>query len=329
MASDFDFNHVRRWLGLTDQQFMVLKSIYRLQKEGGKVSAQRIERDLEKSHQIVMQKSRLFALLRALRDQKIIDHAGRGDFTVNFKGMQAVLKEGEQQRKDELDAVSMVASDVEDYFYRNINAPDHPIVDYLPYDNLYKALANAAQKSAVFLVADNFPQIAYTPALSEGLKRTAYTHTLWRRCIKEKSLRVLYLTDVDGDYLFNQCLHILGDPLRAYREATLVIENLQNMIDSDAPLDVRMVAERRGLDVAIPEPPDGNPVEFYMLTRDENDDVMGGIHLRSRNGALHSKKTFKQTFDPADRMKGAKARQVLKTCHKALEMKYGVLLRGD
>jgi hypothetical protein len=321
MAAD-DLNQMARWLDLTEQQFHILLSIYRLESRREDTSPKSIEREYLKSYGRAPQKSNLFAQMRRLIGRKLIVKTGAGHYSVNFDSIDAVLQAKRDRFLAELDEFNRAAEKVREYFNKAALQASRPKVTYLDYDELYAALGAALKSADRFYATANFPIIAYTYPLATGIGTGDYLDVLWERCFKKKTLSCCYLTTLDIDFPFNHAFRVYGDPKKAYNECRIIIDQLWSQIATYDNLDVRYLKEPHGMDVLIPEKL--NPQEVFLYTRDEHRNVIGGIEIRSPETALSAKHMFLRDFEYAEQLRGQKGEEIIENLKRDLEQKYSI-----
>lgn len=318
----FDFGRVSGWLGLTGQEFRILKVIYRLE-DSGDASPGQVVKLFERLYGGRLYKSNLFATLRDMQALGIISKRGRGSYCVDFGGIQKFLEVKKTGLERELDDFSRVCEDTEEYFRRYIERPSTPRVEYLDYESLYARLTGSVNSCRVYNEVCSFPLLCYTPYLADSLGRGSLYQSLWKKCVTGKKIQVNYLTDLNVDYLFNQCFRTHGDPKTAYKEASSILNQVETLAHRCDNLQIRVLDEAYGMDSAIPE--HEKPVEFYLFTRDEHQDIMGATYIRSHDSARDARKMFIHSFEYAEDITGNRGEAILKEMHKTLEEKYSVL----
>jgi len=319
---DKELVKIARWLGITDQQFEILLSIYKLEARGEKTTPRNIEREYLNTYGRVPQRSNLFGQIRQLLGKNLITKERQGLYFVNFDVMYTMLQDRKDRFIEELNEFNRVSERVKDYFKRAALQTTKHRVEYLNHNELYDALAESIKDVDRFYASANFPTIFYTYPLAAGIGRSNYTDMVWRRCFKKGELNVLYLTTLNIDFPFNHAFRVYGDPKKAYKECVIIIDQLWNQIETHDNLDIRYLKEPHGMDVFIPER--YGPREFFIFTRDEYRNIIGGIRIRSPETAISAKQMFMRDFEYAEQLRGKKGEEIIGNIKKELEEKYSI-----
>ncbi len=312
-----------RWLDLTPQQFSILLSVYYLQLSGSRTNPKSIlERYVSDSNKH-LQRSNLFTQLRVLVDRGFLARGGNACYLLDFDALESFLASRRLVLVKELEEFDRVSSQLRDFLRRVVLQEQRPRVFFMGYGELMDSLVDSTSTASYVLTTSLFPTVAYTPQLASGVGRSEYLRVLWRRAVESSSLGLRYLTCLDVDFLFNHCFRYLGDPRRAFRESLVVVEELSNLVEAHDNLDVRFLPDLQGLDVFIPEKSEVVR-DFFLLSRDEHQDLTGAIFISSQDIAASMRTSFLQSFDYAERVKGSKGEEILEAARKRLEDKYNV-----
>lgn len=316
---EFDFNRVGGWLDLTSQEFEILKNIYRLDAAGGRASPKTINSAYAHENNKTIQKQNLHKILRKLVDSDFVARKGQGEYTVSLPGIQTALAGRRQKRADELSNFEQVTENIEEEFHKHLSPTDAPYVEYLASTTLYDHIAGILGDAVEFNIVANFPSIAYPPNLAAKLDRSEYSSVLAERCLSRGILQANFLTDLDVDHLFVHCFRVLDSPGKAFKLASNILNNIESMAESDSKVDVRYHPDPHGLDVAVPIAEE--PQQFYLFTRDEHQEISGGIYVKSRDSSRNALQSFRRSFDYAER----DLTKHLETARNKLAHKYGIL----
>ena len=319
---DRELMKIAKWLEITDQQFEILLSIYKLEARGEETTPRNIEREYLNTYGRVPQRSNLFGQIRQLLSKNLVTKERQGLYSVDFDVMYTMLRDRRDRFIEELNEFNRVSERVRDYFKRAALQTTKHRVEYLNHSELYDALAESIRDVDRFYATANFPTIFYTYPLAAGIGRSSYTDMVWKRCFKKGELNVLYLTTLNIDFLFNHAFRVYGDPKRAYKECVIIIDQLWNQIETHDNLDIRYLKEPHGMDVFIPE--SYEPREFFIFTRDEHRNIIGGIRIRSPETAISAKQMFMHDFEYAEKLRGKKGEEIIENIKKELEEKYSV-----
>lgn len=317
-----ELRKVAKWLEITDQQFEILLSIYKLEVRRDETTPRNIEREYLNSYGKVPQRSNLFGQIRQLLGKNLITKERQGLYSVNFDVMYTMLQDRKDKFIEELNEFNRVSERVKDYFKKAALQTTKPRVEYLNHGELYDALAKSITDVDRFYATANFPTIFYTYPLATGIGRSNYTDMVWRRCFKKAELGVFYLTTLNIDFPFNHAFRIYGDPKKAYKECIIIIDQLWNQIETHDNLDIRYLKEPHGMDVFIPERYE--PRGFFIFTRDEHKNIVGGIEVRSPETAISAKQMFMRDFEYAEQLRGKKGEEIIGNIKKELEEKYSI-----
>jgi len=319
---DLETKKILDALGMTSQQFGVLLTIYKMESEGVLTNPKSINSEYSRIYSTEIQRSNFFRQLKKLQDKGFIERKRRAHYFVNFENIRKILSAERDKLQHELEEFGKISVRTEEYFRKIAFESARPVVHYLEHDELYKRISNSLKDSSRVYASIDFPTIAYSYALADGIGRKGYLETVWDKCFKKEKLEVSYLTTLDIDIPFNHAFRVYGDPKLAYNECNIVIEQLENQVESHDNLDVRYLKEPHGMDVLIPE--EKESLEFFLFTRDEHRDIIGGIHIRSPETALNAKNSFMWDFEYAERVRGEKGKMIIKNLRKEFEEKYGV-----
>lgn len=313
---------VGRWLKVTDQQFGILLSVYRLERHKEETTPKNIEKEYLSAYGKAPQRSNLFGQMRQLLGKNLITKERKGVYSVNFDTLSAMLKEQRDEFVEELNEFNRVSGKVENYFKKASLQTTRPRVDYLDYDELFSAMSKSVKDADRVYMTTNFPSVAYTYSLAAGIGRGNYLKNVWDRCFKKADMDVCYLTTLNIDFPFNHAFRVYGDPKTAYKECIIILEQIWNQIETHRKLDIRYMKEPHGMDVFIPERYD--PKEFFIFTRDEHKNITGGIGIKSPETALNAKSMFMRDFEYAEKLRGPKGGEILNNLKKELEEKYAI-----
>ncbi len=313
------------FIGVTDQQMKILLSLYKLQSRGEKTNPKSILREYEKMYGKSIYTSNFFTQTKQLQDLGVIEKTKKAIYLINFDNMKKSIAERKERFLKDLDEFDRLSEHVTDYFRSAALPPVKPTVEYLDYDQLYGNISRKLKVVDRFYNVTDFPLVAYTYTLAEGIGRGAYAEVIWDRCFKKKKLDVSCLTTLDMDFSFNLAFRVYADPKLAYKECKIVLEQLGNQVEKYENLHVKYLKEPQGMDVLIPERKKDEPYEFYLFTRDEHKNIQGGIHINSPETAASAKQMFLRDFKYAEEIKGKKGREILSNARKQLDEKYGVV----
>jgi len=316
---EFNFDTIKEWLGITEQQLQVIKAIYRLETGKTETTPKNITREYARTHGKTIQKPNLFTILRTLIEKELIKKDGHSSYRVDFDGIRGSLHAHKDKLAREREEFQKAYGRTEDYFRKHVAKSQYPSVSYHEHDELYAEITKSISNSDTFNIVASFPCISYTYNIAVGVNLLEYAETLWRRCFKEKSLEVNYLTTLDIDYLFNQAFRSLEDPKLAFRECELVLKQLANQAETQPKLSVRVAEEQKGMSICLPLRE--KAAEFYLLIKDEHKEVLGGIKIRSPETSYQAENMFNLGFNYAEEL----TQKAVDKALKKLKQEYGIL----
>lgn len=311
-----------KWLDITDQQLDILMSIYRLQVDGVETSPKHIAGQYIADYGGGLQKSNLFAQIRNLIAEGLVIKEKKGVYCVNLDTMDHILGTRRSELEGELHEFDQISSEAREYFKKTVLSTIKHSADFLTYSDLYKAITMSIKNATTLYLTCDFPTIAYPYSTAKGIGRDNYTKAIWDRCFDKNELEVKYLTNLDVDLPFNHALRTCGDRQTACSEMKLIIEQLANQSRIYSMLDIRYTRDLHCLDVVISEK--NEPREFFLYTKDEHKNIIGGFHIRSAETSISAKNMFLHEFEYAEPLRGLKGGEILEGVRERLEKKYMV-----
>ncbi|MFH1721451.1 MAG: hypothetical protein ABH950_02470 [Candidatus Altiarchaeota archaeon] len=322
MAKD-ELGELGKWLSITDQQVNVLKTIYKLESKKERPSPKNIAKTFKTDFGIYIQKPNLFVILKTLMGEKLVYRKELSDYRISFEGLNENFSSYRNTLEEEITKFDLISPKIEEYFKKATYTQSRAQVAALTYKEFYDHLTERMKNAKTFLSASSFPIPAYTQQVAAGLGKTEFQQILATKCFKEKTLEIHYVTDLNVDYLFNHCFRVLGDPVIALKEANLIIEQLHTQVLSQKNLHIHTIDDLHGLDVDIPLEKD--PLDFYLVTRDEHADIAGAIYIKNPETAENAHKQFHQHYDYADDLAEKHGKKTIKEKKAELKDKYGAL----
>ncbi|MDD5111199.1 MAG: hypothetical protein PHG85_01480 [Candidatus Altiarchaeota archaeon] len=318
-----EFTNLGKWLSTTEQQFQVLSTIQVLENRETEIRPKAISKEYSKTYGKTIQKPNLFTILKALAEKNLIRKDNAGNYRVNYDGIRHTLARHREKIDNERTEFQKACENTEEYFKKHMLKAEHPMVGYYEHRALYAEMVKSLENASVLHVVANFPNIAYTYNIAAGIDRLEYVETLWKRCLKQKDLKIEYLTTLDIDYLFNQAFRVHGDPKLAYRECQAIINQLETQAKTNPKLDIRHSEEQPGLDIAIMEQKD--PQEAYLFIRDEHGEITGGIRIKSRQIAANAMQQYARVYEYAEKLTTPEGQKKIQDLKIQLKQKYGLL----
>jgi len=313
---------MRRWLGLTQQQFDIVKVIYRVGNRGLVSSPKVVQREYRLEHGRLIIKPNLFNILRILQQKRVVRRVAQGEYALDYEGVSKIMVAARVRLEGEREELDKTSGQVDQFFREVTYSKEHPDVNYLEGGELYGALAEAASKSLVFWATADFPLTAYSPELAHAAGASRFVEALQQKLVDKKT-SVNLLTGLSTDSLFNDGFRAHGDPKNAYRVIQNTVDRLATQVSSSGNLDVRYSDAPVGLDIAIAETQ--QPSEFILLIRDEHNDIRGGIRVRSHKTAANALRSFQKAYSQAVKLKSPQGKEILREVKSDIQRKYGIL----
>jgi hypothetical protein len=319
--ADLDVKKVAEALGITEQQLEILVSIYRVESSGRRTSPKEIRADYLRAYGRGIQSPNYFMHTKKLQQVGFVKRTGAGVYGIDFPAIKKALEKKREDKVKELSEMDGLAEETSEYFRRFAYAPSKPVVEYLSNESMFASIAKTIKSANKIYVSANFPTIAYTYPVASGIGRGEFVKALWDRCFTKDKLQVFYLTTLDIDFLFNHSFSVYGDPEKAYHECKVILDQLENQVNTYENLGIRYINDLHGTDVLIPEK--NGTEEMYLFTRDEHKNIQGGIHIQSVETASAAKFSFLRDFEYAQEIRGDKGKKTMQGIRKQLEEKYG------
>ncbi|MBN2518327.1 MAG: hypothetical protein JXB14_05760 [Candidatus Altiarchaeota archaeon] len=315
---------ISRWLDVTPQQFDILETIFRLQKQGAKATPKSIvEEDAKVREGPKIQKSNLFTQLKILRNRGFIRREEKASYALDIRGVKKKLGKASKRLDEEMREFRVAYAQTEEYFKDLTSDQNRITVEFCEYDQMYERTADILKNAEECFLTGVFPRILYpnSPCLMQtpGVRR--YAETLWDLCIRRKTLRVSYLTRMDVEYLFKRLYETYNNPKLAYEEAKIILNNFEAIMDSESKLLVCFVDSPYGVDMIIPQ--DAGADEFFLMIRDKSDRGIGAVYIRSSDLAKRFKHIFAEECKKSIKMRGPEGKKVLDMLRGRLEKVYG------
>ncbi len=317
--ADADLEKMSEWLGITKQQLMIITVINKLGAQGVPASPKSICDEFKNYENKLIHKSNLFTQIKALADKGFIAKAGKADYVVVPEAMKSDLMHRRGELLDEAAQMDDMASSLNRY----LDAPQDKAeqsIEYLDHKDLFDVLEKKLRYAKECCMVSRFPSITFTYPASNVLKRSQYLKTLQDRCFGARDIKLNVITHLDVSHPFDCSLAFYKDTEAAYREADLIIRQLENQAKAYDNLDVRYTEQPFGFDVLIPIIDDIN--EFFMFVRSEKDPIVSGIHIRSTKTAKKAYDRFMRECQGARRMQGKYAEDVCSKLQSRLKELY-------
>ncbi|MBU0761992.1 MAG: hypothetical protein KKD39_03120, partial [Candidatus Altiarchaeota archaeon] len=306
-------------VGLTQQQYDIVKIIYKLKNRGLKPTPKAIQKEYKIEHDRYLMKPNLFNLLRFLIQKKIIKKAAQADYTIDKDGIEETLKKARDEVEKNLKEVEKTSREVEQYFKETTYNREQPDIRYLERKELYKSLAESLREATEFHINEDYPTTAYTREMNEALHQDAYADMLWT-LLKNKKTKIHILTTLNTDTLINHSFNAHQNPKTAYRETQTCLNRLTTQIEKHKNLDIRYADTPPGLDIAVITHKEPN--EFYIFTRDEENNITGGLKIKSYKTTKNALNTLQQNHENALQLNTQEGKNPLKKILQETNKKY-------
>jgi len=269
------------WLNLTKQQFDIIKAVFTLQKEKIDCSPKNILKRYERETGSSIQKSNFFAQLKILLGRGLIEREDKARYSLSVDTIRSELKASKEMLLKEVDHFDNAIENVDTLLNEIIDEDKPPIVEFFSYDEMLGRAAQLMKHAEKVYVTGAFPRIYYhySRSLSETPGAKDYAETLWRECIEKEKLKVTYLARFDINYLrtlfegyYKDAEIAEAEIKRALRETEYTIKKSKNNLEV-------FFIDSHGVDLIIPF--SKGTEEFFIMIRDYNQQLIGGIRIKS------------------------------------------------
>lgn len=320
MVDKRDFS---KWLDITKQQFSIIEAIFRIQKRGETASPKAIiEEDANMRDASKIQKSNLFSQLKKLHDKGFVKKLGDASYGVDFERIRGTLDKAKASIDNEMEELNMIKDETEEYFSLLSSKESKPVVKFFEYDEMYNKTADMVKTAQFCYLTGIFPRILYahSPCMMNTPGARRYSEALWQRCIQDGELEVNYLSHFDVGYLFDRLFSTYKNPVPAYEEAKIILNNLESLLEQGGKLNLYYVDTPYGLDMIIPH--DEGMSEFFLMVRNEGNQGIGAVYINSPELAIKFKNLFRQECERALDMGGPRGRKAIEKMRGRLDAIY-------
>ncbi|MFH0861931.1 MAG: hypothetical protein V1875_02770 [Candidatus Altiarchaeota archaeon] len=304
-------------LGITDQQLNLLKTVYKLSSKNKAASPKEIELTYAKDFGGGIQKSNLFRQMKILQDKDFLTREGEANYKLNLEGLKKTLDQRKTEYQQKITHYEQLSGELEEYFKKTTANPEKPMVEYLEYNEMFDKIAKLLERSKRYYVVSKFTNISYPYTLSDGLKLERYLEVMRRKCFKEKSLEINYLTSLSIEYPYDRFMSIHNDHDMAIKECDAAITNLESLVSLNKNLKVMYTEFPYGMDVLLPE---GEVLQdYFMFVRDSKQMAIGGIYIKSSSTAIRAKEEFQKNCENAIDISGPEKDRIFSELRKRLK----------
>jgi len=312
------------WLNITDQQLNILKTILKLQKEKALTTPKDISERYNQLYGKSIQRSNLFSQIKTLSERNMIVKAGKANYKIHFDGIKRELSTVKDELMREVNDFEEVSGEIESYFEGLLEEGSTPTVKFYAFDEMFEYLSEVLKHAERYLVVRGFPSIFYptSPSLRTTKGERKYAEVLWNETIIKKRLKTIYLTTSSVDYLYSLLVKEYNEPEIAYSECKFILDHAKSILKTGGEnLEVYYVDFIHGFDWLIPDGPGLD--EFFMMLRDQQRVIIGGIYIKFPQLANQVKKIFMRECklgEKLEKLEGKKLGKKFSEMHRMLEI---------
>lgn len=312
-----DFNSLRGWLGLTNQQYDVLQIIWSLQSVGKNPSPKIIQESFFSKYGVKIQKPNLFNILKFLIEKGFLKKTGKGVYNLDKAGISRSIKAKKEFFLTSVSECEKAIVDLDSLLEKIIENEKKPIINYLDHVDMWHAVSKVLEYSNNYYLTAKFPGIAYTYNPYSKIGRGDYLKLLWDKALIKGGIHVRYISALDLDYPMTHSMTLYGDYDRSVEETKIILKQLQNQVENYENLSIFYLDNPYGLDVILPFK--DCPENSFLFVRDNENNVVGTIHIKNRDIALKARQTFVNICSQAKLLDSSNVRPVIKRKLKELK----------
>jgi hypothetical protein len=306
------------WLNLTPQQFDILQCINSIRGKGVEATPKEIQHEYKVLNNKYLMKPNLFNILRLLKGRGYIAQTNFGVYHVNFDRIEEALRLKKEDYINIIDDFDNIIDKVDGYFLQAHGRDSMPIVKYLDYDAFFQELTRHVRVAKVYYKVGKFAQTAYTARLTMDRRRGEYIRAIHDNCAK-RNLKVVYLMNLDLDYLYRNALRNFKDQKLAYKECEDTIGRLEELSNTKN-FNVFYTNHLLGIDLIIPERT--QPSDVFLYVRDIRGGVIGGIQIKSPDVGKKARDVFLEECNSGINLKEPKGRKIISQLKQKLRKDY-------
>lgn len=295
-----EFNKLREWLDISQQQFDVFKVIYQLETREIKATIPTIEDEYLKEFSIRLQRPNLHGILRILIQKGMIVRSSRGEYGVNYSGITLLLNKSENSIKKRWEEIRQFKSEYVENM-KKMTDSSQIIANVLKYSTFYDTMGKILKTADKYYCINRFPGICYSHTISHAIGRGYYGGVLTERCLGKKELQVTYLSYLDVHRPFSHAMKVFKNADKAYKECLLMIEQLENQIQNTDVLDVRYLAQPSEWDIQVVVT-NQVPEDVFIILRTLKGDAKSILHVKSEDVGKHACSIFEDKMKNSDRV---------------------------
>lgn len=207
-------SHIQNLLGLTEQQFQILTSIAKANKEHSEVSPVVIEKAYTSITQKPIQKPNLFLQLKYLIDMGILNKFGKANYAINKDQLKLLIQQKKEEHTKIADSCDNLIEKIEEIFG---TIDEKPIVKFLTAGEFYKMATNLVRETVAMYIIDDFSPATMSEKAYKLLGMDEYVRVLRKR-IAEGKLKMFNLTSLQAEGFFDYALQAHDNLDIAYQE---------------------------------------------------------------------------------------------------------------
>jgi len=294
-----EFVILKDWLHLTNQQYLVLRSIVELQGTPN-CKPKEIEEKFKEMSNKHIQKTNLFGLLKLLMDRDYLVKDEKMNYRVNVEAIKGKLQVERNKLKSEdeelagyLENPNRLLSGLDSGYNEDI------ITKLITKKEFYSKISSKLNIYMDYCNISRFPSLFFTETISKRLGRDKYIDVMGKKCFTEKNLNMSYLTNLNVERIYNHTKKIFANKKDAIKEVLLVIDRFELLVKNNKNLHVYYSENKPDWEYIIPY--SGFPKEFFLILRSKNiEDSPGILHIISRDAAQKAFDIFAKRINRAE-----------------------------
>ncbi len=314
------------WLGITNQQFEILMSIYNLNKDGDKSNPKSIEKAYSKMTGKMIQTPNLFGQLKFLVKLRLVGKREAANYVVDIDGIKNAVEAKKEQYTKKIDEADAVERKIDGYLSGLHAIEAKPLIDTIDVSELFLSLGMELQRASVYYSTGRFPTVFYTPGIVKARQKVEkfdtlakYVDILWERALRKKELKIFSLTNLQVEYAFGFVYEAYGDADLALEECKAALQNVRRII-ALPNVDARFVDYSHGVNMLMTEIDD--PKTCYLYMRGGRYRTRCWLKVDSYDIALNNKMTFVDIFNDGTKLTSKKGQLHLAEQEKKLQEVY-------
>ncbi|MFH1722003.1 MAG: hypothetical protein ABH950_05300 [Candidatus Altiarchaeota archaeon] len=315
-----ELKNLGKWLGLTDQQFDILKTIHKLELSGKRTNPKNIVSHYEKDHGKLILVSNLFHIFKALTDKNLIKKEKQATYSLNFSGIKAALDNHEAGLSQELTQFKEVKKKTKSYFEKIAKKETRPVVEYFDRIQFFNEMKESVTKANTQYIVAHFPKFFYLAILQRQLIRYDYLQVIQQRCMIDKTLEVILLTDFDLNFVLRDFDSFSVSKRDALKMGLATIDQIQYFIENYENLNVYYTEKLVGMDMVLPIIDE--PETIYLYMRDQIGEITGGIKIKSHESAKQARETFAKISQTYTSLRSIKGKRIIASLRSEMRKRF-------